>query len=337
MNYRIGIIGYGGVSQALVQILDKKDHQWDQQFSIVAVSDSWRGSAFDEQGLDMAALAAMPVSESSLANLSNGSVDANNDLVVKAPWVDIVIETTFTDPNNGEPGVSHCRQALENNKHVITTNKGPVAFAGAELLALANAKKRRFLFEGSVMSGTPLISLIERCLPGSEIQAISGIFNGTSNYVLGRMEQRLSFRSALAEAQELGYAENDPSADIEGSDVALKILILANQIMGADIKYSDIHRQGISDITEQDIASAKNENCCWKLLGTCDLKGNARVEPVKLDRNHPLATIRGATNAVLVNCAYLGEFCISGPGAGREETAYALLSDLLSISNVMAL
>ncbi|TGT11999.1 homoserine dehydrogenase, partial [Mesorhizobium sp. M8A.F.Ca.ET.213.01.1.1] len=149
---------------------------------------------------------------------------------------DIVVEATFTNPNDGEPAVSHCRWALQAGKHVVTTNKGPVALAAQELKTLAKSRGVRFEFEGAVMSGTPVIRLAAKTLVGAELKGFEGILNGTSNFVLGRMEEGLDFSSAVKEAQALGYAEADPTADVEGHDVRLKVVILANELLGADLK-----------------------------------------------------------------------------------------------------
>lgn len=333
MTLKIGIIGYGAVSQAMVKIMHDKCDLFSEKFLIVAVSDNWKGSAYVSQGLDLAKLSALPTAQHALSTLENGTSIADNDMIIEDPTIDILIETTFTNSNSGEPALSYCRRALKKGKHVITTNKGPVALAGSELQQLAFDKQCQFLFEGSVMSGTPTISLIEQCLKGANIKSISGIMNGTSNFILSEMEQGTSFNTALTQAKTLGYAENDSSADIGGSDVALKVMILANQILNLNINYADIAIQGITNINKKDINQAQTEGCCWRLLGHCDANGSASVGPVKLPSSHVLAGIKGATNALLISTDHLGDICISGPGAGREATGYALISDLLSLSS----
>ncbi|RVD45991.1 homoserine dehydrogenase, partial [Mesorhizobium sp. M7A.F.Ca.ET.027.03.2.1] len=141
---------------------------------------------------------------------------------------------TFTNPTDGEPAVSHCRWALQTGKHVVTTNKGPVAIAARELETLAKSNGLHFEYEGSVMSGTPVIRMAKKTLAGAEVTGFEGILNGTSNFVLGRMEGGLDFASAVKEAQQLGYAEAAPTADVEGFDVRLKVVILANELLGAN-------------------------------------------------------------------------------------------------------
>jgi homoserine dehydrogenase len=185
------------------------------------------------------------------------------------------------------------------------------------------------------MSGTPVLRFAEKSLAGSRITAVHGILNGTSNYVLGRMGAGCELDAAISEAQELGYAEADPTADIGGSDVRLKVAILAQQVMGVDIDVASIPTTGIAGIGPDDIVAAARDGKQWKLLGSVEARPDgtveAQVRPVALDTDHPLAAISGATNAVTFVTDLLGQVTVSGPGAGRVETAYALLSDIIAI------
>lgn len=173
---------------------------------------------------------------------------------------------------------------------------------------------------------------------GLKLKGFEGILNGTSNYVLGRMEAGLDFEAAISEAQELGYAEANPSADIEGYDVQLKVLILANELLDAGMELQDVQRQGISAVTPENIRKAAREGRRWKLVGAArrNLDGSvtAGVSPVALPLDHGLAGISGATNAVSFDTDLLGAVTVSGPGAGRVETAYALLSDIIAMHAV---
>ncbi len=181
---------------------------------------------------------------------------------------DIVCEATFTNPDDGEPAVSHVRWALESGKNVCTTNKGPVALRGRELAALAEQQGVRFEFEGAVISGTPMIRLAQQMFTGLALNGVEGILNGTCNYILGRMEAGLDLGEAVQEAQDLGYAEANPTADLEGFDVQLKVLILANELLGANLQLKDIRREGISAITPVDIRAAASTGRRWKLIGS---------------------------------------------------------------------
>ena len=249
---------------------------------------------------------------------------------------DIVAEATYTNPTDGEPALSHVRWALESGKHVCTTNKGPVALAGRALKALAAEHGVSFEFEGSVLSGTPILRTAQRMFGGLQITGVQGIMNGTSNYILGRLEEGIDLPAAIAEAQELGYAEADPTADIEGHDVRLKVIILANEVLGADAAPRGRLRARASPASHPKRCRTPRPRDCagsWSARRP-DARTAAwtpRWRPQALPAHHPLAGISGAGNAVAFDTDLLGTVTVSGPGAGRIETAYALLSDIIAI------
>ena len=337
-QYDLALIGFGGVARALAELITTDSPHLSAELGftlrVVAITDLTLGSLVQPEGIDLAAVLALPRG-ATFAGLPGGSAVADNETVIRTAPADIVVEATFTNPATGQPALDHVRWALASGKHVITTNKGPVALAAPELLAQADAAGLRFEFEGAVMSGTPVLRFARQLLAGSRITAIQGILNGTSNYVLGRLGGGLSLEDAVAEAQDLGFAEADPTADIGGSDVQLKVTILAQQLMGADIEVAAVRTTGITDLTSEDTAAAERDGTVWKLLGSigrgADGALDARVEPVALAADHPLAAISGATNAVTFTTELLGQVTVSGPGAGRIETAYALLSDITAI------
>ena len=337
-RHDLALIGFGGVNRALAQLIDDRGLELSAELGfelrVVAITDLRLGSLMQADGIDLAAVLALPAG-ADFAGLSGGHAEPRNEYVIRNTTADTVVEATFTNPVDGEPAVSHVRWAIESGRNVTTTNKGPVALAGAELRSLADAHGVRFEHEGAVMSGTPVLRLAERVFAGLRITAVQGILNGTSNFVLGRMEDGLALDAAVAEAQALGYAEADPTADLEGSDVQLKVVILANEVLGAQITTADVERRGLSALTPGDIARAADEGRRWKLIGSAsrDADGTitASVQPVALPLDHPLAGISGPTNAVAFETDLLGTVTMSGPGAGRMETAYALLSDLIAI------
>lgn len=339
--YNIALIGFGGVNRALAELIASKNNLWERELgfrlNIVAVSDLYLGSVISPNGLDAKTLIEANFTKGGFGQLSGGSAETDNETIIKTAPADIVVEATFTNPKDGEPAVSHCRWAIESGKHVVTTNKGPVAIGAQELNALAKANGVCFEYEGSVMSGTPVIRMARNTLAGAELKGFEGILNGTSNFVLGRMEGGLDFASAVKEAQELGYAEADPTADVEGYDVRLKVVILANELLGAKLKPEDVTCTGISGLSPADIDAATKSNSRWKLIGSAirDADGTVigSVSPRQLPLEHPLASVNGATNAVSLNTELLGSVTVTGPGAGRIETAYALLSDIVAIHN----
>ena len=340
-TYSLALIGFGGVNRALAELIRDEPERFAAlgfELRVVAITDLAFGSIVQADGIDLAAVLAMPRG-SSFADLPGGSAEPRNEDVIKNSPADIVVEATFTSPIDGEPAVSHVRWAIESGKHVVTTNKGPVALHGAELSRLAEQNSVRFEFEGSVMSGTPVLRLAHTMLAGLQVKGVQGILNGTSNYVLGQMETGLSLDEAVSEAQALGYAEADPTADIGGSDVRLKVAILANELLGANLTPGDVATKGIEDITPDDVARALGDGNRWKLIGQAlrqeDGTVTASVSPLALPASHPLAGISGATNAVSFDTDLLGHVTVSGPGAGRTETAYALISDIIAINTTL--
>ena len=339
MHYNIALIGFGGVNRALANIIatDSEKFYYDMGFNlrIVAVSDMFLGSVYSPEGIDLDLLTILPAAQGACAKLPNGKATADNDDIIKNSNADIVVEATVTDSMTGQPATSHCRWALSAGKHVSTTNKGPLAFAEKELMALALKNNVGFEYEGVVMSGTPVLRFADKLLKGSEINKFAGIVNGTANYVLGLVEQGYTFADAITSAQQQGYAEADPSADIEGKDVMLKVIVLANRLWDANLTQENVQCQGITGLTETMVKQAAAEGCHWKLLGKASKQEDgsivASVSPEKLSIVHPLACISGAVNAITFTSGMLGDVTVSGPGAGRVETAYAILSDIIAI------
>lgn len=338
-EYKIALVGFGGVNRGLAQLVAERNARWQASLGfslkIVGVSDIFLGSIVNRDGLDAAQLVALPAEKGALAKLHGGTAEAFTETVIKQSGADIIAEATFTNPVDGEPASTFCRWALESGIHVVTTNKGPIALHGSELKALAQRNNVAFEYEGSVMSGTPVIRLARQALAGAEVQGFEGILNGTSNYVLTRMQEGLSFAAAVAQAQHLGYAEADPSADVDGYDVRLKVVILANELLNAKLQISDVACSGISNISAEDIATASRNGQCWKLIGAAQRQADGSVQASVAARllplSHPLAGISGATNAVSFTTELVGAVTVSGPGAGKIETAFALISDIVAI------
>ena len=338
-RYDVALIGFGGVNRALAEIIVQRGDDLARELGfalrVVAITDLRAGSLIDADGIDLAPLLSTEPDELSFAGVAGGSADPRNEWVIRNAPAEIVIEATYTNPTDGEPAVSHVRWALEAGKHVCTTNKGPVALAGRELKALAAEHGVAFEFEGSVLSGTPVLRTAHRMFGGLQVEGVQGIMNGTSNYILGRLEEGLELPAAIVEAQDRGYAEADPTADLEGHDVQLKVMILANEVLGATLGREDVPCEGITGITSREVRDAASKGLRWKLVGSArrrpDGSVEARVAPQALPAHHPLAGTSGASNAVAFDTDLLGTVTVSGPGAGRIETAYALLSDIIAI------
>lgn len=334
MIQRIILIGFGTVARGLCEILRDKARQlhmeYDYEARVVGICDLRLGTVYDPEGLAIDTLLAAAETGAFTENLR----DWDAETLIRKGKADVVCELAFTDLETGEPAATHCRAAFETGKHVVTSNKGPAALHYRELIDLADSHDREFLIEGTVMSGTPVLNLAEGPLAGNTITAARGILNGTTNYILTQMEAGMDYAAALSKAQELGYAEADPTGDVEGYDARAKVAILANVVMGADLAIQDVTCEGITGITPADIAKAAEANARWKLIGSVEMTETgvkAAVKPEIMPLTHPLASVMGATNALTFTTDLLGDVTIVGPGAGRIETGYSILNDLLTL------
>jgi len=337
-TYRLALIGFGNVGQGFAQILRDFGAQYEKQFGarfvITAVSDLVKGSLYNPDGLDPAALLAAVNTNGRLESVPALHKGWDALKTITESNADVVAELSFTDLKTGEPAISHLKAAIRSGKHVITTNKGPVALAYRDLKTLADKHGVTIGVEGSVMSGTPSLRVGMELLSAAGVTCIQGIINGTTNYILSQMDAGAAYADALAEAQSKGYAEADPTGDVEGFDAAGKVVILANLLMGADIRMADVDRTGISRLTAADGKSARANGERWKLIGKVektDAGVKASVKPQRLLETHPLAQVGGATNAITFTTKLLGDITLIGPGAGRLETGYALVGDLLAL------
>ena len=238
-----------------------------------------------------------------------------------------------------EPAYTFVKAMLEAGKHVATSNKALVAEKGAELLELAKAKNVNFQFEASVGGGIPIIRSLKSCLSADVVEEITGIINGTTNYMMTEMSEKgVDFEEVLKDAQAKGYAEKDPTADIEGYDAGRKIAILTSLVCGQQVDFEDIHTEGISHITSTDIKYAKAMGRAIKLLATSrktDAGVEAMVAPFLLTPDHPLYSVKGVFNAVFVKGNMLGDAMFYGSGAGKLPTASAVVADVVEMAKHM--
>jgi homoserine dehydrogenase len=262
--------------------------------------------------------------------------------LVARPDVDLVVEVI----GGIEPARGLILSALENGASVVTANKALLAEDGPTLFEAAEKAGRDLYYEAAVAGAIPILRPLRESLAGDRVTRVLGIVNGTTNFILDKMDTAGSgFAEALEEAQELGYAEADPTADVEGFDAAAKAAILASLAFHSRITASDVHREGISEVTAADVQSAKAMGSVVKLLAICELRRNSvgddsvavRVHPAMIPRSHPLASVREAYNAVFVESEAAGQLMFYGPGAGGAPTASAVLGDLVTVArNVLA-
>jgi homoserine dehydrogenase len=337
-QYKLAIIGFGNVGQGLAKILVEKHSLLKERFGmdiqVVAVCDLRKGCVAKSSGLDLQMLLDSIKNNGNLAAVSAPQKNWTAEQTIANSDADILVELSYSDFKTGEPALSHIKQALQGGMHVSTTNKGPVASRLPELREMAATKGKHLGIEGTVMSGTPAVTLGAEMLLAAGITRIQGILNGTTNYILGEMTSGAAYQAALSRAQALGYAEADPTGDVEGHDAAAKVVILSNLLLGLSIELADVDCTGISHLTADDIKKAKEQNLQWKLMGTAEKNANgfvATVKPEMLSTDHPLSSITGATNAITYTTELLGDVTLVGPGAGRMETGYAVIEDILSI------
>ncbi|CDQ18625.1 homoserine dehydrogenase [Halobacillus karajensis] len=339
MSVKVAMIGFGGVGQSFAEIVNEKQKELQQKYGleveIVAVSDVKKGAVYQSDGLNIPKLLDCVRRTGSLENYPETSqtIKGWSSLeTIEQSNADVIIEVTYTDVKTGEPALTHCHRAFDTGKSVITTNKGPVALAYKELIEKAEDNEVFFGFEGTVMSGTPALRLPSETLAGNEIREIKGVLNGTTNYILTAMEEGMEFNQALEKAQALGYAEADPTSDLEGYDVRYKAAILSNHVFGVPLDPKDIFCAGITGLTAHDINEAAACDEKWKLLARIR-QGNgvvtASVQPERIKNDDLLAGIMGATNAIVYECDLSGPIMLTGSGAGLKETGFSLLIDLI--------
>jgi homoserine dehydrogenase len=343
MEHRIGLIGCGTVGQGLLQILhDKKDHLRDAygfEAKVVAIADKLKGTLIVPEGIDIPAVLELLGAGRGLAEYPKATpeqIEALDPLdMIERTDADIIAEMTYTDIKTGEPATSYIKKALRLGKNVVTSNKGPAALHYREIHELARQNGLQFRIEGTVMSGTPVFHLAESGLAGNAIREVKGILNGTTNFILTKMEtEGMDYGPALALAQKLGYAEADPTADVEGFDALAKVVILSNVLLGGALKTADVPCKGISAITKADVEAAKAQGFRYKLIGHARCENGvvtATVSPQKLPLSDPLAGVMGAQNALSLETDLMGKVTVQGAGAGKLETGFAILSDILAV------
>jgi homoserine dehydrogenase len=335
---RIILIGCGVVGQSFARIINHREAELVRNYGlhprVVAMVDRG-GAAINPRGLDLEKMLALKSKEGTVAaSRKYGRLAMSALDVIESVEAEVMVEATPTKIKDGEPGISHIKTAFKTRKHVVTTNKGPLALALPALTELADYNKVNLRFSGTVGAGTPVLELAKKCLLGDRIVSIRGILNGTTNYILTEMDEKhITFQQALGKAQKLGYAETDPSMDIDGIDAACKLVILANWIMNKKVTLKDASVQGIRNITLQDLEEAAKRNCTIKLIGS--INGNLKIKPTEISRHNPLS-VGGVLNAVTFVSEFAGEETIIGRGAGGMETASAILRDLLDIKQNLA-
>ena len=308
---QVAIMGYGTIGSGVAEILDQNAAQ---------IKNGCGQDVALKYVLDLRDFPDSPVADKIVHDFS---------VIENDPEVSVVIETM----GGLNPAYPFVKASLLAGKHVVTSNKALVAAYGTELLAIAKEKNVNFFFEASVGGGIPIIRPLYRCLKGEKIVEITGILNGTTNYILTKMDKEgASFETVLKEAQDLGYAERNPEADVEGYDTCRKIAILTAMATGKEVNYEDLSTEGITKITAVDFKYADKLGTSVKLFGTSRMDGeevHAWVAPVMIGKDHPLYAVSDVFNGIMVKGNMLGTSMFYGSGAGKLPTASAVVADIM--------
>lgn len=330
------MLGFGVVGQSFVKLLLSHSTDLYNDYGIkpkvVACADNG-GIVTRDQGLDLDRL--LNVKKKKKSIIHYGSKGNRSEIldVIENIDAEVVIELTPTNIVDGEPGKNHIISAMKSGKNVITVNKGPLALEFPSLMELAEYNRIAFKFSGTVGGGTPILEFAKRCLKGDRIISFEGILNGTTNYILSKMYEGLNFSEALQDASEKGYAEKDPTLDVDGFDAAAKLVIASNFVMNMKSTMKDVSREGIRDVKPSQVLTERKNGNAMKLIASCDGK-NLVVKPKPVSMKDPIC-VDGILNAITFTCQHSGQQTIIGKGAGGMETASAILRDLIDIRSTI--
>jgi homoserine dehydrogenase len=321
MRADLALIGHGNVARRFEQLLRERAHRLEREHALTC---RIVGTATRRHGAFHRGERCRDVFEV-IRRLGDSDADLR-----------VMVETTTLDVKNGEPAISHVRAAIGAGCHVVTANKGPVAFAYTELREAAAAAGVRFLFEGAVMDGIPIFNLVRETLPVVDVIGFEGVVNTTTNHIITALESGETFDSALARMQAAGIAEADPSLDVDGWDAAAKTAALANVLMDARITPLDVRRRGLDAGTADAARAALTNGRRLKLVASARREASGAivcvVEPRELPRDHLLAGLDGSANALILETDLLQRIAICQLSGNLTQTAYALLTDIVALT-----
>jgi len=330
------LLGFGVVGQSFVKLLVSHSTDLYNVYGIkpkvVACADNG-GIVTCDQGLNLDRLLHVKKKKKSVAQYGPRGSTLEIVDVIENIDAEVVIELTPTNITDGEPGKNHIITAMKSGKNVITVNKGPLALEFPSLIELAEYNRIAFKFSGTVGGGTPILEFAKKCLKGDRIISFEGILNGTTNYILSKMYEGLNFSQALRDASEKGYAEKDPTLDIDGYDAVAKLVIASNFVMNLKSTINDVRRTGIRDVQTSEVVNERKKGNAIKLIASCDGK-KLIVEPKPVSRKDPIC-VDGILNAITFTCQHSGQQTIIGKGAGGMETASSILRDLIDIRSII--
>ncbi|HSQ38544.1 MAG TPA: homoserine dehydrogenase [Anaerolineales bacterium] len=343
MQYNLAFIGFGNVARSLTRLLIRKQSVLEQDygitFSVTGIATGKHGFAVNPKGLDLNQTLALVESGQSITSITNYQSPISSSLdVITHSSADFMFENSPVNYETGQPAIEHVRAALNAGMHVSTANKGTVVHGYQELTALAKSKGKKFLFESTVLGGTPLFSTFREAFPAAELLSFKGIINATTNIILSRMEDGETFDQAVKYCQSIGIAETDPSGDVDGWDASIKVAALVTVLMKTPLKPQQVDRKGIRSITPEMVKQAKAEGKRWKLVASAERDGEtvrARVAPELVEASSPLYGMMGSSTGLTFRTDVLPDYSISvserpGMKGGPDETAYGLFADFIN-------
>jgi homoserine dehydrogenase len=335
---RLLLIGFGGVGQELARILSSRayvDSIPEHSFTITGITTASRGSMYCRNGLNLVTVLEDISKNGCFSETDPNYTDADSAALISQSDFDILVElSTLSIENQGQPAAGYIESALKIGRHCVSANKGPLAFHFRKLTELASSKNKHFLFESTVMDGAPIFNLSRHCLRGCRVEKIEGVLNATSNFVLSEMEKGISQAESIRVAQLAGFAEADPSHDIEGWDSAAKIAVLANVLMGQDTTPLEVRRNGISKVTTDQVRRVLDKGKRLKLIAKAEtFRGrlDASVELREIGVDEALARVPSRGSILRIHTDLMGPIVLQQDAPTLSDTAYGVLNDLLEI------
>lgn len=340
-DLKLALLGFGSVGQAFSKMLMEKQEEIRQTYGrgviVTAISGRSKGTIVDPEGIDLLKVCADVDATGKFDPATRGYCDMSTlDVVAQADY-DAICEMTVLNIFTGQPAIDHIKGAFARGKHVVTANKGPIAWAFDELKEEAKAKGLGFFYETTVMDGTPVFNLVEHTLKLCKVTAVSGILNSTTNFILEGLAAGTDYETIMEEGRRLGFVEADPTMDTHGYDAAAKVTALLNVLMNAGITPEDVDRKGIEDITVEDIKSADARGKVIKLLCEGRLEDGkviASVKPVEVDKQDMMASIDSTTSVVSITTDLMGKVSVIEHAPEIEQTAYGVFGDVLRVLEV---
>jgi len=339
LKLRLAMIGFGNVGQAFARLLISKKawlrETYGLEIEVLAISTRTRGSLMSKKAIDLHRVLGILEKGETFRDSMPEYVDLSPFEIMEDCDANLMVELTTLNIDSGQPAIDHIKKALSRGINIVTANKGPIAYAYDELSSLARSRGLQFRFEGTVMDGTPVFNLVEKTLPGCEIESVQGLLNSTSNFILTEMSRGISMKEALDDAIRAGVAEADPSLDIDGWDAAAKITALANVLMDARSTPNKVDRKGIRGINPENLRKAAASGTKYKLVARAE-KANGKVqtcvrpEPIRPD--NLFWSVDGRSSAITLKTDLMGEISIVEHNPSIMQTAYAIFSDMLLIA-----